>query len=71
VHFGQKVISELEFQFQHRFSDLDVKSEEISIFGNPFSFDIEKLPLALQMETIDCGNVMMRIKNKISRRDFV
>ncbi|KAL4083148.1 hypothetical protein QTP88_028478 [Uroleucon formosanum] len=32
VDFAQKIISELKIQFKLRFSDLDVKSEEINIF---------------------------------------
>lgn len=38
VDFVQKIISELLIQFQHRFSDLEVKSEEINIFQNPSRF---------------------------------
>jgi len=40
MNFAQKIFSEIEFQSQYRFSDLDIKSEEISIFENPFSCDI-------------------------------
>lgn len=53
MNFAQKIISELEFQSQYRFSDLDVKSEKISIFENPLSCDIENLSPILQMEKID------------------
>lgn len=38
---------------QYRFFDLDIKSEKISIFENPLSCDIEKLPPTLLMEKID------------------
>jgi len=35
---------ELKIQLQHHFSNLDVKSEEIGIFQNTFSCNIENLP---------------------------
>ncbi|KAL4127516.1 hypothetical protein QTP88_011683 [Uroleucon formosanum] len=65
VDFAQKIISELKIQFKLRFSDLDVKSEEINIFQNPFSCDIEKLPPTLQMEMIDLqSNDALKIKHR-------
>jgi len=65
VDFAQKIISELKIQFKQRFSDLDVKSEEINIFQNPFSCDIEKLPPTLQMEMIDLqSNDALKIKHR-------
>jgi hypothetical protein len=44
IDFAQKIISELKIQFKQRFSDLDVKSEDINIFQYPFGCDIDKLP---------------------------
>ncbi|KAL4098878.1 hypothetical protein QTP88_023396 [Uroleucon formosanum] len=65
VDFAQKIISELKIQFKLRFSDLDVKSEEINIFQNPFSCDIEKLPPTLQIEMIDLqSNDALKIKHR-------
>jgi len=63
VKFAQKIISKIKIQFQYRFSDLDVKSKEISIFYNPFSCDIEKLPPTLQIDMIDLqSNDALKIK---------
>lgn len=67
-----KIISELKIQFQQRFSDLDIKSEKINTFQNPFSCNIEKLHPTLQIETIDlqCNDTLkikyhnMQIKKK-------
>lgn len=65
VDFAQKILSELKFQFKHRFLDLNEKSEEIHIFQNLFSCDIEKLSPILQMETIDLQcNDALKIKDQ-------
>jgi len=72
VDFAQKIIPELKIQFKQRFSDLDVKSEDINIFQNPFGCDIQKLPSAFQMEMIDlqCNDALKTKHREETLVDF-
>jgi hypothetical protein len=46
----------LKVQLQQRFSDLDARAKDISIFQNPFDCTIEELPSDFQLEVVDLQN---------------
>jgi hypothetical protein len=54
--FATDVFSELKVQLQQRFSDLDARAKDISIFQNPFDCTIEELPSDFQLEVVDLQN---------------
>lgn len=51
--FVLSVMSKLGREFEDRFKDFDLASEEIKIFQNPFDCEIDKVPSHLQLEVIE------------------
>lgn len=49
-------IEKIKDEFDTRFKDFEEHQDEFSIFTGPFSFDIERAPISIQMELIDLQN---------------
>lgn len=68
--FATDILSKLNLQLQQRFSDIDAKAKEISIFQNPFECPIEELASELQLEVIDLQN-NERLKSIFKSMDLI
>jgi arsenate reductase-like glutaredoxin family protein len=62
----------LQINFESRFSDFDAIANDIKIFQNPFSADIETVAPELQMEMIDlqCSDIFKEKYLKSSLLEF-
>jgi hypothetical protein len=59
-------ITELFNEFERRFENFRDLEEEMNIFKNPFSVDIEKVPYKLQLELVEIqGNTLLKEKYKM------
>ncbi|XP_014785136.1 general transcription factor II-I repeat domain-containing protein 2B-like [Octopus bimaculoides] len=65
LEFQKKIIRDLNKHFSQRFSDLDRIENEILLFENLFGYNLDNMPIELQLELIDLqANTLLKEKHR-------
>lgn len=63
--FATRILTDLHAQLSLKFSDLDTTKEELELFQNSFSSNVDALPGSLQLEVIELhSNDILKYKHK-------